>query len=96
MSTTNYIGKLINIKDKNIIFEEDYYTEEVHNKKTIKIVKAKLVYTPEYCTCCGVFFDNNKEYEKKGFYTSNIKIPNISNYPTLLRLKKQRYKCSHL
>lgn len=95
MSTTNYIGNLINIKDKNIIFDKNFYQEEVYKQKKVKIIKAKLTYEPEFCTCCGTKFTCIKEYEKKGFYTSNIKIPSISNYPVLLRLKKQRYKCFH-
>lgn len=42
---------------------------------------------------CGVIFDGN--FKKHGFITSNIKIPDVSGFKTILRLKKQRYLCKH-
>lgn len=37
--------------------------------------------------------DNN--FEKHGFITSNIKIPDVAGFKTILRLKKQRNLCKH-
>ena len=34
-------------------------------------------------------------FEKHGFITSNIKIPDVVGFKTILRLKKQRYLCKH-
>ena len=48
---------------------------------------------PDYCPRCGVLFDEN--FEKHGFITSNIKLPSVSGFKTILRLKKQRYLCKH-
>ena len=45
------------------------------------------------CPKCGVIFDDN--FEKHGFITSNIKIPNISGFKSVLRLHKQRFLCKH-
>ena len=41
----------------------------------------------------GALFDDN--FEKHGFITSNIKIPDVAGFKTILRLKKQRYLCKH-
>lgn len=58
-----------------------------------KIFKGILTYKPICCEKCGVLFDN--KFEKHGFITSNIKIPDVAGFKTILRLKKQRYLCKH-
>lgn len=58
-----------------------------------KIFEGILTYQPICCEKCGVLFDNN--FEKHGFITSNIKIPDVAGFKTILRLKKQRYLCKH-
>lgn len=60
---------------------------------TYKIFEGYLSYKPEFCSKCGVVFDD--KFEKHGFITSNIKMPEVSGYKTILRLHKQRYLCKH-
>ena len=55
-----------------------------------------LSYQPTCCSKCEVAFDKN--FEKHGFNISNIKIPSVSGYPSILKLHKQRYLykyCNH-
>lgn len=93
MSQANFISNILNIKDKNIIFEKEFYTEEVIKGVGSKVFHGKLTYTPKACSNCGVKFD--KDIIKHGFKTSRIKIPDVSNFASYLMLKKQRYLCRH-
>lgn len=93
MSNTNYIRNILNLKDKSIIFKENYYKEEIINGITPKIFEGYLSYKPKYCPKCGILFD--ERFEKHGFITSDIKIPKVSGFKSILRLHKQRYICKH-
>lgn len=93
MSNKNYILNILNLKDNNLKFNENFYFEKEINGTTHKIFEAYLSYTPTHCYKCGVLFDNN--FQKHGFITSNIKIPDISGFKSILRLHKQRYLCKH-
>ena len=93
MSNTNYITEMLELKDKNIKFFENFYHKEKIKGVYHKVFDGILTYQPLCCEKCGVAFDN--KFEKHGFITSNIKIPDISGFKTILRLKKQRYLCKH-
>ena len=93
MSNNNYITQILNLKDKNIFFKENFYKEEKIKSVTHKIFEGYLSYNPICCPRCGVIFDDN--FEKHGFITSNIKIPNVSGFKSILRLHKQRFLCKH-
>ena len=93
MSELNYITELLELKDNNIKFYENCYYKEKIKEITHKIFEGILTYQPTCCEKCGVAFDSN--IEEHGFITSNIKIPDVSGYKTILRLKKQRYLCKH-
>lgn len=93
MSNQDYITEMLELKDNNVKFYDNFYYKEKINGIYHKIFEGYLSYKPEYCYKCGVPFDNN--FEKHGFITSNIKIPNISGYKSILRLHKQRYLCKH-
>ena len=93
MSNQNYIIEMLELKDNNIHFYENCYYKEKIKNVIHKIFEGYLTYQPEYCEKCGVIFDDN--FEKHGFITSNIKIPNVSGFKTILRLHKQRYLCKH-
>ena len=93
MSSQNYITDILNLKEKNIIFKEKFYKEEKIKGITHKIFEGYLSYQPKFCPKCGVIFDEN--FEKHGFITSNIKIPDVSGFKTILKLHKQRYLCKH-
>lgn len=93
MSNQNYIMEMLELKDNNVTFKENFYYKEKINGVIYKIFEGYLSYKPKFCPKCGVIFDH--KFEKHGFITSNIKIPEVSGYKTILRLHKQRYLCKH-
>ena len=95
MSQDYYIRKLINLKDENINFYENWCEDSFRKNKKCKILNAYLSYIPHHCTKCGVIFESNKDYEKKGFKNSLIVIPSICKIDSYLSLNKQRIKCLH-
>ena len=84
---------MLELKDSNIFFKENCYYKEKIKGTTHKIFEAYLSYKPTHCPKCGVVFDEN--FEKHGFITSNIKIPDISGFKSILKLHKQRYLCKY-
>ena len=93
MSNQNYITEMLELKDNNVIFKENYYYKENIKEITYKIFEGYLIYKPKCCYKCGVVFDD--KFEKHGFINSDIKSPEVSFYKTILRLHKQRYLCKH-
>lgn len=93
MSNQNYIMEILELKDNNIHFFENCYFKENIKGITHKIFEGYLTYTPPCCKKCGVAFDNN--FEKHGFIISNIKIPDVAGFKSILRLHKQRYLCKY-
>ena len=65
MSNQNYITNILNLKENNLIFKENFYKEEKINGIIHKIFEAYLSYKPSHCPKCGVAFDNS--FEKHGF-----------------------------
>lgn len=84
---------MLELKDNNVIFKENCYYKEKIKGITYKIFEGYLSYNPKFCPKCGVIFDN--KFEKHGFITSDIKLPQVLGYKTILRLHKQRYLCKH-
>ena len=84
---------MLELKDNNIHFYENCYYKEKIKNVIHKVFEGYLTYQPKCCEKCGVIFDNN--FDKHGFITSDIKIPNVSGFKTILRLHKQRYLCKH-
>lgn len=93
MSHNYSIRNLLNIKDENITFDENFCTEERIKGVDSKVFHGTLTYQPEACYACGHVFD--AQIIKHGFKTSVIKLPSISGYHTYLKLRKQRYFCKH-
>ena len=93
MSELNYITEMLELKDNNIKFYGNCYHKEKIKRVFHKVFEGVLTYQPVCCEKCGVLFDN--KFEKHGFITSNIKIPDVAGFKTILRLKKQRYLCKH-
>jgi len=87
MSQVNFILSILNLKDENIVFEEEFYAEEKVKGIVSKTFHAKLTFRPKACYRCGVVYD--ERIIKYGFKTSNIKLPNVSNFVTYLRLRKR-------
>ena len=84
---------MLELKDSNVYFIENFYYKEKIKDITYKIFEGYLSYKPSFCPKCGVVFDD--KFEKHGFIISNIKIPDVSGYKSILRLHKQRYLCKH-
>lgn len=82
---------MLELKDNNVIFKENCYYKEKIKGITYKIFEGYLSYNPKFCPKCGVIFDN--KFEKHGFITPDIKLPQVLGYKTILRLHKQRYLC---
>jgi len=93
LSHNDFILNLLNLKDKNIKFDDNFLSVEVINNVESKVFHAKLTYTPDACHNCGHVFDNN--IIKYGFKSSRIKLPSVSGFNAYLKLKKQRYFCKH-
>lgn len=93
MSISNSILKLTNMKDKNIIFNENFLEErEINNKRSLVII-GYLKNNFEFCPCCGCI--NKNTIIKKGTRNSLIKINKHAELTTYLDLTKQRYKCKN-
>ena len=58
MSNQNYITNILNLKEDNLIFKENFYSEQKIDGVTHKIFEAYLSYEPINCPKCGVIFDN--------------------------------------
>lgn len=97
MSQENYIGNLLNIKDKNIKFYKNFCEAGIRKGKKCKFINAYLSYIPTHCEKCGVIFDSKDDYEKKRFSNRSpyVLIPKICKFTAYLKLDKQRIKCHH-
>lgn len=84
---------MLELKDNNIKFYNNFYYKEKIKNVVHKIFEGYLSYKPLCCNKCGVLFDD--KFEKHGFIVSNIKIPDVSGFKSILRLHKQRYLCKH-
>ena len=95
MSLSNYTRNILNIKDKNIIFEENFLNEEKINGSTTKVFHGKLTYTPSHCPKCGCVYDIEQDNIIKYGLKKNckIKIDKVSGFKALLLLDKQRFYC---
>lgn len=93
MSHNDFIRKTLNLKDSNINFDDNWYSEREINQVTVMFFHGVLTYEPEACYSCGHIFDD--KLIKHGFKKSTIKLPSVSNYKACLELKKQRYFCKH-
>lgn len=93
MSINNSILKLLNMKDKNLNFNENFVVErEIKNKRCL-VILGYLKNDFEYCPCCGCINENT--IIKKGTRNSLIKINKHAELNTYLDLTKQRYKCKN-
>ena len=93
MSINNSILKLLNMKDKNLNFNENFVVgREIKNKRCL-VILGYLKNDFEYCPCCGCI--NEDTIIKKGTRNSLIKINKHAELTTYLDLTKQRYKCKN-
>lgn len=93
MSITNSITKLLNFKEDNLIFNEDFFEERQIKGIRCFVIKAYLFNNFEFCPKCGCI--NDGCIIKKGCKKSLIKINKISEMTSYLELSKQYYKCKN-
>lgn len=94
MPKLNDIHILLDIQDKNLIFEENCVTKGLYKTKPCKYVHGTLTYTPACCVVCDAVNENHMVY-KNGTQLSRITLPITGVNPTYLLLKKQRFMCKH-
>jgi len=92
MSHNDCITNLLNLKEKYIKFNKNFYKDISIKGIITKVFFATLSYKPDACYNCGCSFDN--EIIKWGFKRVTIVLPKVSGFNVLLKLKKQRFYCS--
>lgn len=92
MSTDNDIRDLLDIQDKNILFNKNAVTTVTYHQRKIKKVNTTLTYTPKCCEKYGII---NTQFTvvKNGTKPSMVLLPRTSHFDTYLNLKKQRFYC---
>lgn len=93
MSHNDSILNFLNLKDKNLKFQDNFCSLGFINGVEVKFFYATLTYKPDACYHCGHVFDSN--IIKHGFKEATIKIPKVSGFNSYLKLKKQRFLCRH-
>lgn len=53
MTHTDYTKEILNIKDDNIYFYENYLETRMIKEKETKVFYGYLTYIPSYCKHCG-------------------------------------------
>jgi len=59
MSNQNYIIEMLDLKDSNIYFKENFYYKEIIKGIIHKVFEGYLSYIPDFCPKCGAIFDKN-------------------------------------
>ena len=96
MTHTDYIKLMLNIKDNNVYFYDDFLKIVNINGKKTKVFRAFLTYIPDHCYRCGHINRGWDDVINWGFKRNcKIKITKVCGYDSLLVLDKQRYKCKH-
>ena len=90
MSLSNSITKLLNFKENNLIFNENFFESRTIKNKKCSVIKGYLFNNYEYCPKCGCINENT--IIKKGIDKCLIKINKISEMTSYLELNKQIYK----
>ena len=85
MSHNNCILTLLDLKDKNITFSENWMKDVQINGIRSKVISGILSFQPTHCYNCGHLFDS--QIIKHGFKTSRIKMMKLSGFDTYLDLK---------
>ena len=88
----NFITNLLLIKDQNITMEDKLDLINVDGQDTF-VFHGALSYEPKCCTNCGCIKEGNN-IVKNGFGDPlKVTLLKMSECPTYLRLRKQRFKC---
>ena len=93
MSYSEFTKELLDILDLNLTFHEDAFRKERINDETCFVFDGTLTYQPEECFHCH--YQNKQTIIKWGWKKVSILLNDVSNYKTILRINKQRFKCKH-
>lgn len=91
--SSDTIKELLDILALNLTFHEDTFQKERINGELYFVFENTLTYRPEKCSHSHQ--ENNQTLIKWGWKKVSILLNDISNYKTILRINKQRYKCKH-
>lgn len=91
MSISDYTKEILDILDLNLTFEEDCLQKESVNGEICLVFYGQLSYHPEECFHCGE--EETTRLMKWGFKEVTIQLNDVSEYQTLLKMKKQRFRC---
>lgn len=96
MTHSDYTKEILNIKDKNIYFDENCL-EIINIKGTkTKVFHGYLTYTPKSCPKCKSINNGYDDIIKWNWKKNcKIKTTKICGYNSLLILDKQRFYCKH-
>ena len=94
MSYSEFTKELLDILDLNLTFHEDAFRKERINDETCFVFDGTLTYQPEECFHCH--YQNKQTIIKWGWKKVSILLIDVSNYKTIVRINKQRFKCKHL
>ena len=93
MSSFNSITYLLQLKEKNIVFTDEF--TQVKKKGVLyNVIHAILSYSQSYCPVCGSVNEHNSII-KHGSKPSDIKLLPFNGEPLILRLRKQRFFCKN-
>ena len=84
MSLSNSITNLLNFKEDNLIFNENFFGNRIIKNKKCSIIKWYLKNNFEFCSICGCI--NEDTIIKKGIKKCLIKINKISEITSYLEL----------
>lgn len=91
MSNSNFTKELLDILDLNLTFSDHPLFHEVIDGEVCKVFEGQLTYKPERCFHCHQ--ENQQTIIKWGWKKVSILLNDVSNYKTILRITKQRFKC---
>ena len=96
LTHSDYTKEILNIKDKNIYFDENCL-EIINIKGTkTKVFHGYLTYTPKSCPKCKSINNGYNDIIKWNWKKKcKIKTTKICGYNSLLILDKQRFYCKH-
>lgn len=96
MSQDYYTRNILNIKDVNVKFYENFLEVKTIKGKVTKIFHGYLTYIPKYCPKCGCINEGHDDIIKWNWKRNcKIKINKVCAYNALLLLDKQRFYCKN-
>lgn len=96
MTQLDYIKDILNIKDVNVHFYENFLEISEYKGVNTKIFHGYLTYNPSHCDRCGHINNGHEDIIAWGWKKNcKIKVTKVCGYNALLLLDKRRFKCNH-